>query len=154
MLMFSLAEKLSFEKWLKDRGCEILPITNEYETLRFKGKETGIFYCTGKTNNDYANKAYMAFKKNNKWDGQPLNIGRQTSYKKEKEKLIERDGVNCFLCGESLNGDITIEHLIALSSGGKNTLANMVLMHEKCNNFVKNKPINEKVMIAINKRTK
>jgi len=42
--------------------------------------------------------------------------------------------------------------MIALSSGGSNTLANMVLCHEECNNRVKNLPISEKVKIAINNR--
>lgn len=27
-----------FKNWLTDRGCEILPSTNQYEKLRFKGK--------------------------------------------------------------------------------------------------------------------
>lgn len=30
-----------FKIWLAQRGCEILPPTNQYEILRFKGKETG-----------------------------------------------------------------------------------------------------------------
>lgn len=147
--MINLKDISSFKKWLQDRGCEILPSTNEYEVLRFRGKEVAVFYNTGKTSNQYANKAYIAFKSNKKWDGQPIKEARNQSYRKEKQHLIERDGKNCFLCGRPLLNDTTIEHLIALSCGRKNVLANMVLMHQKCNNIASNKPISEKVKMAI-----
>jgi hypothetical protein len=150
--MINIKDIQYFSKWLQDRGCEILPTTNEYEVLRFRGKETGVFYTSGKTSNKYANNAYIAFKSNKKWDGGPVSVGRCSSYKKEKQILLVRDGFDCFLCGKPLGEDITIEHLIALSSGGKNVLANMVLMHQKCNSEVGNKPISEKVKMAILKR--
>lgn len=35
-----------------------------------------------------------------------------------------------------MGDDITVEHLIALSCGGKNDLSNMVLAHQKCNQEV------------------
>lgn len=150
--MINIKDIESLKKWLQDRGCEILPNTNEFEVLRFKGKETGVFYSSGKTSNQYANKAYIAFKTNSYWNGGPVNIGRKSDYKKEKINLLERDGDCCFYCGKPLGDDITIEHLIALSSGGRNVLANMVLAHQKCNNEVGNKPISEKIKIAINNR--
>ena len=46
-----------FSKWLTDRGAEILPLTNEYELLRFKGREVGVLYKSGKTSNSYTNHA-------------------------------------------------------------------------------------------------
>lgn len=141
-----------FKKWLTDRGAEILPETNEYELLRFKGREVGVIYTSGKVNNDYTKHAISCFKQNRKWSGKPINVGRKNTYRKEKEALIKRDGRDCFYCDTPMEDDITLEHLIALSSGGKNTLANMVLCHEACNIEVNNKPVNEKVKIAINKR--
>jgi hypothetical protein len=141
-----------FKQWLQDRGCDILPPTNEYEAIRFKGKSVGIIYKTGKTSNQYTQNAIYCFKNNKKWDGQPIKTGRKSTYKKEKEKLILRDGTSCFYCGKEMNDDITLEHLIALSSGGKNELSNMVLCHESCNQAVKNKPIGYKVNIAIKNR--
>lgn len=143
-----------FKYWLTDRGCEILPSTNQYEKLRFKGKEVGVIYTTGKTNGDFANKAIYAFNNGKKWDGSPIKTGRYSNYKKEKASLLERDGTCCFYCGLEMGEDITIEHLIALSCGGKNNLSNMVLAHKKCNEDVKNLPISDKVKLAINMRIK
>ena len=143
-----------FKKWLTSQGVEILPNTNEHESVRFKGRETGVLYKSGKTSNVYALKALVCFTTNTSWDGKPINVGRNKNYHKEKIKLLKRDGDLCFYCYRPLNSDITIEHLIALSSGGKNTLANMVLAHEKCNNSVKNQPISNKVKYAIKHRLK
>jgi len=141
-----------FTKWLTQMGVEILPVTNQYEALRFKGREVGVLYKSGKVANSYTTEAIKCFKKKQKWNGKPINVGRKNTYRKEKSKLIERDGTDCFLCGKPLEDDITLEHLIALSSGGKNNLSNMVLMHEKCNQEVSNAPINEKVNLAITYR--
>lgn len=138
-----------FKKWLSDRGCEILPLTNDWESLRFKGREVGVLYKSGKTSNLYTRTAIEAFQRNKKWNGKPVNVGRKSSYRKEKVKLIDRDGRDCFFCGGSMEDDITVEHLIALSSGGKNSLDNMVLCHQACNNKVNNMPIGDKVKFAI-----
>lgn len=141
-----------FAKWLITRGCEILPNTNQYEIIRFKGSQVGIIYSTGRFNSIYAEKAYKAFCTGDKWDGAPINIGRYPTYKKQKAHLISRDGTKCFFCGEEMEDDITVEHLIALSSGGKNDLSNMVLAHLKCNNMVNNLPIYQKVVYALKLR--
>lgn len=141
-----------FEKWLVSRGCEILPATNPYEVLRFKGKEVGVLYSTGKTSGKYANDAYVAFKLKRKWKGAPDNTVRKGIYYKEKIALIERDGRNCFYCGMPLCEDITVEHLMSLNSGGSNTLGNMVLAHLKCNHEAGVMTISEKVKHAIKNR--
>ena len=141
-----------FKKWLQDRGCEILPITNQYEAIRWKGKETGVIYTSGRTSGSYATNARKCYKQGLKWDGGPISTGRKTNYKKQKKKLIERDGSCCFYCGLELGEDITLEHLQSLSSGGSNSLGNMVLSHEKCNQEAGNKTIVEKVKIALYKR--
>lgn len=141
-----------FKKWLTQMGVEVLPVTNQYEALRFKGREVGVYYKSGKVANSYTAEAIKCFRQKKKWNGKPINVGRKNTYRKEKAKLIERDGTDCFLCGKPLEEDITLEHLIALSSGGKNNLSNMVLMHEKCNQEVSNAPINEKVNLAITYR--
>lgn len=141
-----------FTKWLSQMGVEILPPTSQYEAVRFKGREVGVLYKSGKVSGNYVTEAIRCFKQKKKWDGKPVNVGRKNSYVKQKAKLIVRDGKDCFLCGKPLENDITLEHLIALSSGGSNRLANMVLMHEKCNHEVDNKPITEKVKLAIQYR--
>ena len=144
-----------FSKWLVSHGAEILPNTNEYESIRFKGKEVGVLYTSGKVGNGYTAKAIMAYKHNMAWiDGRPLRTGRKDSYKKEKIKLLKRDGDKCFYCGERLMEDITLEHIIPLVSGGKNTIGNMVLAHEKCNQEAGNLSVYQKVELAIKKRNK
>ena len=45
-----------FDQWLRNNGCEVLPTTNQYEVIRWKGKQVGIIYSTGKTNSAYAAK--------------------------------------------------------------------------------------------------
>lgn len=143
-----------FKKWLINRGAEILPPTNEYEVLRFKGKEVGVVYTTGKTSNSYTNKAIVAWRTNKRWSGKPFKVGRKKTYTKEKIAIQKRDGCNCFYCGKPLGDDITLEHLISLVQGGKNTLGNMVLAHEKCNQEAGNLTVIEKVNLAILKRQK
>lgn len=138
-----------FKKWLRNNGAEILPTTNEYEAVRFKGKSIGVLYTTGKVANKYTTEAINSFKTGKKWKGKPVNVGRKNSYKKQKAQLLERDGTKCFFCGNELEEDITVEHLIALVSGGKNSLSNMVLAHTICNNNVSNLPIYQKIEIAL-----
>lgn len=143
-----------FIKWLALNGAEILPLSNEYEAVRFKGKEVGVLYKSGKTSNKYTRYAVSCFKQRIKWDGRPIKTGRRPTYKKEKIALIKRDGTRCFFCGKELEDDITLEHLIALNNGGLNNLSNMVLMHEKCNNDLGHKPLIEKINLVINQRIK
>jgi predicted DNA-binding protein (MmcQ/YjbR family) len=138
-----------FKIWLEQNGAEILPCTNEHELIRFKGSEVGVKYKSGKYSNKYAENAFLCYKNNKKWDGRPVSVGRQKNYIKEKKVLLNRDGSDCFYCGKPLLFDITLEHLISLVSGGPNTLSNMVLAHEKCNNQMQNKGVAEKVSFAL-----
>lgn len=141
-----------FKDWLLSYGVEILPATNEFEELRFKGKHTGVLYTSGKTSNQYTIDAIHCFMKDKKWDGAPIKYGRNTSYKKEKRSLLERDGSKCFYCAGELEDDMTLEHLLALNNGGRNILGNMVLCHKRCNQEAGTLTIYEKVNLAIKKR--
>lgn len=143
---------LKFKKWLDINGAEILPVTNEWEAVRFKGSETGVLYKSGKFSNIYAQEAFEAFRTKSDWKGKPINLGREKSYKKQKKELLLRDGDKCFYCDKPLKDDITLEHLISLVKGGPNTLSNMVLAHNKCNNNAGNKTVVEKMKIAIDSR--
>ncbi len=141
-----------FEKWLIARGCEILPPTNEHELLRFRGRKTGVLYSSGAFSNDFAFWAFDAFEQNVKWYGAPVNTGRHPNYRKEKIELLDRDGTKCFFCGEEMGDDITVDHLVQLNSGGKNTINNMVLCHEKCNKAVIGLSVADKVRIALTRK--
>jgi 5-methylcytosine-specific restriction endonuclease McrA len=141
-----------FQKWLEQNGAEILPAKSVYEEIRFKGSEVGVKYKSGKFSGPYAKNAYLCYLHGRKWDGRPASYGRNGTYKYEKIVILKRDGHDCFYCGRDLGEDITLEHLIALVSGGANELSNMVLAHEKCNQIMSHKPIVEKVAYAIKTR--
>jgi hypothetical protein len=51
------------------------------------------------------------------------------------ELIIERDGPDCFLCGEpfSKNQKITIDHWIPKAAGGTEELHNLRIAHKLCN---------------------
>lgn len=141
-----------FKTWLQQNGAEILPNSTEYEEIRFKGSEIGVKYKSGKFSGIYASNAYYSYKNNKPWDGRPIRVGRKKSYLKEKRALIKRDGTACFYCGKLLEDDITLEHLIPLTAGGLNSLSNMVLAHELCNNIMNHKKLIDKVSFAIKTR--
>ena len=143
----------SFKNWLINQGCEILPVSNEHESLRFKGQNVGVVYKSGKTSSNYVDRAIRCYKTASSWDGRPISTGRKTSYKKRKEDLLRRDGGNCFYCGEPLKNDITLEHLQSLTSGGKDTIGNSVLCHEECNHKAGAMTVVEKVSMAIKMRS-
>lgn len=145
-------KRQKLERYLVDNGAEILPTTNQYEALRFKGAQVGVLYHSGKVSNDYTRGAIESWKRGKKWKGGPVRTGRKSKYKKEKAQLIKRDGRACFYCGGLLGEDITLEHLVSLTSGGKNALSNMVLAHEICNHNASNLPLNKKVNLAIRLR--
>jgi HNH endonuclease len=49
-------------------------------------------------------------------------------------KLFERDGNIFYLCNLKIpHGDMTIDHVVALSKGGKDDMINYKLTHELCN---------------------
>jgi len=150
--VFAETKITNFKSWLAQNGAEILPKTNEYEAVRFKGKETGVLYNSGRFSGDYARAAWDAFTKGKKWDGFPISTGRKATYKAEKKKILLRDGCACFYCAELMGEDITLEHLVPLTAGGQNNLSNMVLAHEDCNNKMGFKHISEKVAYAVKMR--
>ena len=141
-----------FEKWLRKLGCEIIPCTNEHEALRFKGNQVGVVYKTGSTSGAYTNAAFNAFQNGNSWSGSPKTTKRMSrgTSDRRKKQLISRDGKYCFYCSKKMpNNDITKEHLVELSQGGKNSLGNMVLAHQKCNEDVKGMSVKEKLNFTL-----
>lgn len=59
--------------------------------------------------------------------------------------LLERDGDHCWFCGLKMGDDVTIEHLVPKSAGGRNMLANYALAHAACNHRAANLPLVEKI---------
>lgn len=144
-----------FKRWIENRGGTIEPTTNEYELVRFRGTQVGIIYKSGRPSGTFANDTIHDFRSGGNWRGQPLSSNRKGSYTKHRERLFKRDGGNCWFCGEHMEvDDMTVEHLVSLTQGGRNVLANMVLTHQACNAKLGNRPLAEKTWLAIREREK
>lgn len=158
----------AFAGWLAMGGSEIGVPSNPYEVLRYKSypdgatkmmtsivyrKETGQITWTGASFKHYrrfldglpmigqsAGKAKKALK------AKPAKIVKgMTKTEVTREKLLERDGDQCWFCGRGMGADKTIEHLVPKSAGGKNSLANYALAHRACNAHAADMPLVEKI---------
>lgn len=138
------AEKLeAFRVFLRQRGAEILPSTNEYEVLRFRTigavgvsvlyrKRSGGQTATGETE-----RALSAFFGRGRWTPgvvAPQKPRRALSHR--IEMLRRRDGDACFYCGAELSFEdrdaFVIEHLCPRSLGGPDHVSNLALAHRLC----------------------
>lgn len=68
----------------------------------------------------------------------PRRLGKSLALKnKIKDKLRERDGDNCGICGEPLFGSRDeapcLDHIVPLAQGGEDTIENLQLAHPYCN---------------------
>ena len=123
----------NFKEWLARNGAEVLAPTNPYELVRFKANDNiGIIY-TGKRGNTCTGEAIEAvdcFFNAKSWRGGNKGTRRLSV---DVRTLLERDGNLCFYCLQPLKDDITREHLLSVTHGGKNHVSNLVLCHGKCN---------------------
>lgn len=156
-----------FLNWLNRCGAEIGIPTNPYEMIRYRAlsengkpvthviyrRENGSITWPGVTASHY--RLFL--------DGMtlpgpnaipPSEVFLQTFPTKSaqaslradtRQKLLDRDGNECWFCGKSLGDDCTIEHLVPKSSGGRNMLANYALAHRSCNNRAGNLPLIRKI---------
>lgn len=146
-----LTKKLTaFKEFLTSRGAQVLVPTNEYEVIRFKaGSAIAIVYrkATGQlTYEGVARAALNAFE-----SGGPWTAGVKTPRKRRSNpvigRLLERDGENCFLCGLPLGDDLTEEHLVPVTAGGPNHIANKALAHKGCNLRMGHLSVMEKIAL-------
>lgn len=130
----------NFEAFLMKSGAMVLPATSEWEVVRFRcDKGTGIVYTRkggAWTFCGPAREAWDAFKSGNGWSC--IDKKRRTKRIIVMDALIARDGNLCFFCGGQFddsnpNLSVTLEHLLAISNGGSNHIANLVLAHQGCN---------------------
>lgn len=155
----------AFAGWLAVGGAEIGVPTNPYELLRYRAyptgatkmmtsiiyrKETGQITWTGASFRHYRqflDGVPMICAPAEKPRSAPKAKPAKGASKSEvtREKLIERDGDQCWFCGLALGDDKTIEHLVPKSAGGRNTLANYALAHRACNNHAADMPLIEKI---------
>lgn len=138
---------------LSQAGAEIF--SNDYPLMFMTIYGMGIIKKNrnGFVHNDIALKAIEHMKHNashSLWAGGKQK--RKTSYKQYIVPIIKRDGDKCFLCGMPLGDDITVEHLVPLSSGGPNHIDNLFLAHKLCNCEASMLSVSEK--INLHRKTK
>ena len=155
-----------FLAFVAQQGGEVGQPTNPYEVCRYRAywrgtntsavhvvyaKESGLLTWTGGSKGHY--RAFL--------DGAPMEElpGAEASAKPlakakakvwpkgaaVRAKVAARDGEGCWFCGDRLGEDATIEHLIPKSKGGRNSLANYVLAHRKCNADAADLPLVAKI---------
>lgn len=147
------------EEFLEHGGATLLPVTNPWEAVRFKTQRGTHVVYTNKQNNktysdEHAKEAYRA------WiDGKPW-IAKEKVSRRSVRYLIEairkRDGDGCFFCCDPFTAENpeTIEHLLAVTSGGSNGIANLALAHEECNMKAGNLSVMEKIRMREHARSR
>lgn len=141
----------SFADQLQAAGAEILGPTNPYEVLRFRTKHgVGVIY-KGKRGETWNAEAIAArdHLANQRGSLAPVKVRGRRRDKATVEHLLERDGDQCFFCGDALGGDITVEHLVAIAHGGPNHVSNLFLAHAECNSKAGHLSAPEKIKRAI-----
>ena len=150
MMEISKSKIKNFQSWLTACGSEILPTTNEFELIRFRcNLGTGVIYEGKKgisISAPFVDEAYKCFINSSKWRGKG-KTSRRIKGSKVKRQLVDRDGRECFFCGQEIanNNELTVEHLISVNAGGSNKFGNLVLAHEECNKMAGHKTLVEKI---------
>lgn len=164
-----------FLEWISRNGAEVGMPSNGYEVVRYKAytsgatkalthivyrKDSGMLTWTGASMRHYQafldgsefiwSQPYEV--KTTKITAAQMNEDRESPGAKRRRKLAERDGPDCWFCGEQMGRDCTIEHLVPQSRGGGNDMANLVLAHESCNKTAANLSISEKVELRAKMR--
>ena len=148
-------ELAAFKARLAQAGAELLGPTNPYEALRFRTRiGVGVVYM-GKRGDTWNPEATAAREHLNAGKGSlaPVKVQGRRKSKATVNALLERDGENCFFCGVSLGGDISVEHLVAVAHGGPSHVNNLFLAHVICNQEAGHLSAPEKIALAITKRT-
>jgi RNA-directed DNA polymerase len=63
---------------------------------------------------------------------------KATRYNKIREKVANRQGYKCTVCGESLFNDepIDLHHIIPRNKGGKDEIRNLIWVHQYCHHKI------------------
>jgi 5-methylcytosine-specific restriction endonuclease McrA len=135
-----------FKTFLKISGAELQKTTNEYELVRFRTINGVSVVYKGKRGYSFtgeAQEAFDAMRKSTVWTIMPRGLKEK---KQTQKALLKRDGTRCFYCNVITTVETrTIEHLLSVSNGGNNNLANLVISCKSCNQAVGDIPILEKI---------
>ena len=151
-------EPNDFYNFLQRGGAEIIPAKSVWEVARFKTQRgVHVVYKNklGKYSysDPHAEQAHQAFMGKKPWMAPEKVKRKPQTYL--KTAIINRDGDSCFYCLDPFTpaDPPTIEHLLALGSGGNNVLANLALAHESCNREADCMAVAEKVRLRDKKRS-
>ena len=164
-----------FLAYVAEQGGEVCKPTNPYEVVRYRAywrgtnkaathivyaKESGLLTWMHGSKGHY--RAFL--------DGAPMGelpnaepkakkatygSGKKSRHKSvARERLLARDGGDCWFCGTPMGDDCTIEHLIPKSDGGRNSMSNYALAHQRCNQLAADKPLVAKLALRAELRSK
>jgi len=140
-------------------GGERLAPTNPYEVARFRTLYgVGIIYRNAKGKQTWNPEAEMAQEhiKAKKGSIAPVVVVNRAGHAQRRSavlRILDRDGGDCFFCGDPLADDVTLEHLVPIAHGGPNHISNLVCAHASCNQEAGHLSVAEKVALAVAKRT-
>lgn len=139
--------------FVEERGGQVLKPTSEWEMARFTGP-TGVcvIYCNAKGRLSWqggADEAWSAWKGGKDWRANKRTKRGSSKRWTRFATLTARDGHACFYCGKPVTfEDFTIEHLVSLTHGGPDHIANMALSHARCNAAAGHLSVVQKVRMA------
>jgi hypothetical protein len=150
-----------FLAFVAAEGGEVCNPTNPYEVVRYRAywrgtKQAATHIVYAKENGlltwMHGSKGhYRAFLDGAQMDELPKPKPSKASKKAKgavtRERLLARDGGDCWFCGTPMGDDCTIEHLIPKADGGRNTMANYALAHQRCNQMAADKPLVAKLSL-------
>lgn len=146
--------KQAFSKWLVSCGAEVLAPATAYEIARFRHDDgISVVSITSKGDLYFSGNGYhvwACYLKGSAWRAFPK--GKREDKRARIRLMVTvalRDGNNCFYCHKPLYEDRSLEHLLSITFGGSNHLANLVLAHRECNAAAGNKSVREKLQIHI-----
>lgn len=149
----SVRRLAAFKNFLNRSGAEIFASPNPYEVLRFRaGQGMATIYRNG------AGKLKFVGAVGDPWRAFVMNLPFRGASKSARAvgderaeivaTLIDRDGRQCFYCPNSIaSGLETIEHLVPVTSGGPDHLANLALAHRHCNELAGVLSVFEKIKL-------
>jgi hypothetical protein len=154
VLIMSIDRIREFKKYIIANGCELLPLTNEWEWARFKipDRPTSVIYANKRNQlSGFINDGEVVWQSFFYKEPFP-KVTHKTKPKNIKDKrlpiLLDRDGNRCFYCKRGLSeGSMTIEHLIPRACGGLHHVSNLVIACRPCNQAAGHLSVMEKIKI-------
>lgn len=138
-----------FKEWLRDCGAEILGTTSDWEVLRVRTHHGVLVAHRNKRNRQIwppvlAELAIQFERGEFPALSAAKRVRRRSKLRQRYQTLVERDGPECFYCGEpvpALDEECeegyapSVEHLVPNAHGGPNHISNSFLAHACCNNI-------------------